>query len=214
MGSALLELGDRYWALGLPAAARSAFTRVLASSSDVAPALRLADIALAQGDATGARAYATEASKRAPSPSTWIALGRAQFAAGEIGAARRSFALVLDAPRCDPWNRARTHRELSRAAAAQGDTTGAAAQAAAAFEAAVAALATPPLDYSLLEDIATAVVAHGRGDEAREALAAVRGRPGVSACAAALLAALQTAGDPSVTDAMIDSEFADRKSVV
>ena len=47
----LLELGDRYWALGLPAAAKSALVRALAASGDVTPALRLTDIALAQGDA-------------------------------------------------------------------------------------------------------------------------------------------------------------------
>ena len=64
----LLELGDRYWALGLPAAARSALQRALAQTSDAAPALRLTDIALAQGDAPAARAFAAEANKRAPGP--------------------------------------------------------------------------------------------------------------------------------------------------
>src|SRR6478752_7145601 len=56
MGSAtaLVELGDRYWALGLPAAARSALARALAQTDDALPALRLTDLALAQGDAEGA----------------------------------------------------------------------------------------------------------------------------------------------------------------
>nr|MDQ3369430.1 hypothetical protein [Myxococcota bacterium] len=84
MGSVLLELGDRYWALGLPAAARSALGRALAESSDAGPALRLTDIALAQGDAQGARTFAAEAAKRAPGPATKILLGRAQLAAGEL----------------------------------------------------------------------------------------------------------------------------------
>ncbi|MBA3392542.1 MAG: hypothetical protein H0T89_07860, partial [Deltaproteobacteria bacterium] len=65
MASALLELGDRYWALGLPAAARSALGRALAETDDAAPALRLTDIALAQGDVPGARMFAAEAAKRA-----------------------------------------------------------------------------------------------------------------------------------------------------
>ena len=70
MGAALLELGDRYWALGLPAAAKSALARALGSSDDVTPAVRLAEIALAQGDASNARVFATEAAKRAPGPGT------------------------------------------------------------------------------------------------------------------------------------------------
>jgi len=116
--SALLELGDRYWALGLPAAARSALGRAMAATDDVVPALRLTDLALAQGDAAGARRYATEAAKRAPGPATKILLGRAQLASGELAAARMSFAAALDAPKLLPWDRARAHLELSRAAAA------------------------------------------------------------------------------------------------
>src|SRR5262249_24627698 len=139
MGTALLELGDRYWALGLPAAAKSALARALAASDDVAPALRLTDIALAQGDAASARLYAAEAAKRAPGPATKIVLGRAQLAAGEVAAARMSLSAALDAPKLRPWDRARAHYELSRAAGSQGDEQGAAAQSAAAFEAALTA---------------------------------------------------------------------------
>src|SRR5689334_10354986 len=132
----LLELGDRYWALGLPAAARSALSRALAATDDVAPALRLTDIALAQGDHAAARTYAAEAAKRAPGPSTKILLGRAQLAAGEVSAARMALSAALDAPKLGLWDRARAHLGLSRAADSQGDARGAAAQAAAAFEAA------------------------------------------------------------------------------
>src|SRR5687768_11489446 len=135
--TALLELGDRYWALGLPAAAKSALARALATTDDVAPALRLTNIALAQGDPASARTYASEAAKREPGPATKILLGRAQLAAGEIGAARMSLSAALDAPKLKPWDRARAHLELSRAADSQGDQLGAAAQAAAAFEAAL-----------------------------------------------------------------------------
>ena len=85
--AALLELGDRYWALGLPAAAKSVLARALAATEDAGPALRLADLALAQGDAQSARKYATEAAKRAPGPTTKILLGRApHFVAGVYSA--------------------------------------------------------------------------------------------------------------------------------
>src|SRR5262245_48774423 len=109
MGTALLELGDRYWALGLPAAAKSAFARALTQSDDATPALRLTDIALAQGDSAGARGFAAEAAKRAPGPATKIVLGRAQLAAGEIAAARMSLSAALDAPKLRPWDRAHAH---------------------------------------------------------------------------------------------------------
>jgi signal transduction histidine kinase len=206
--TALLELGDRYWALGLPAAARSALLRALAAGGDAAPALRLTDIALAQGDAHGARVFAAEAAKRSPGPATKILLGRAQLAAGELAAARMSLLAALDAPKLGAWDRARAHLELSRAAHAQGDAAGAAAQAGAAFEAALAAVAQPPADLTLLEEICSAVVAHQRGSDAAETLAAAAGKPGVRLCGAALLAARHAGGDGDVTDRAIDAELA------
>ncbi len=127
--SALLELGDRYWALGLPAAAKSALQKALAEGNDAAPALKLTDIALAQGDAQAARQFAAEAAKRAPGPAAKILLGRAQLAAGELTAARMSLVTALASPKVGPWERVRAHLELARAAAAQGDAAGAGAQA-------------------------------------------------------------------------------------
>ncbi|MFT3699372.1 MAG: ATP-binding protein [Kofleriaceae bacterium] len=208
MGSALIELGDRYWALGLPAAAKSALARALANDTDATPALRLADIALAQGDAQAARTYAAEAAKRSPGPSTRILLGRAQLAAGELGAARMSLSVALDAPKITQWERARAHLELARAAEAQRDASGAAALAGAAFEAVLTAAQKPPLEFAVIEEIAAAVVAHGRADDATQSLETVRGLPGAAACAAALYAARQSAGDNAVTDTMIDDELA------
>jgi len=208
VGSALLELGDRYWALGLPAAAKSALARALAGTDDAAPAVRLADIALAQGDAQAARGFAAEAAKRAPGPATRILLARAQLAAGEFAAARMSLSVALDAPKCGPWERARAHLELARAAEAQRDTAGAAAQAGAAFDAILTAAQKPPLDFALIEEVAATAVAHGRTGDASASLEPVRGMPGTSACAAALYAARQTAGDSTVTDTMIDDELA------
>ena len=205
MGQALLDLGDRYWALGLPAAAKSALARALAVMPDAAPALRLADIALAQGDAAGARAYAAEAAKRAPGPGTKILLGRAQLAAGELAAARMSLTTALDAPKLAAWDRARAHLELARACGAQSDHAGAAAQAGAAFDAALAATASDGLDLGLVEEIAAAVVAHGRASDASETLDA-RGKH--AATSAALLAARAASGDPAVTETMIDDALA------
>ncbi|MBL9015705.1 MAG: hypothetical protein JNL83_16090 [Myxococcales bacterium] len=208
--SALLELGDRYWALGLPAAAKSALARAMAVTDAAAPALRLTELALAQGDAVGARRFAAEAAKRAPGPSTKILLGRAQLASGEIAAARMSFGAALDAPKITAWDRARAHLELSRAAAAQSDPAGAAAQAAAGFEAALtAALAAVRVEnLPMLEELATAVVAHGRTSDAAASIETAKDCAGRRMCAAALLAARHAAGDDGVTDSAIDAELA------
>jgi signal transduction histidine kinase len=204
----LVELGDRYWALGLPAAARSVLVRALAATDDAAPALRLTDIALALGDAASARTYATEAARRAPGPATKIVLGRAQLLAGELAAARMSLSAALDSPRLAAWDRARAHLELARLAEAQSDAQGAAAQAAAAFEAAITAAQKGESDFGLLEEIAVVVVAHGRASDAGDSLETVRGTPGSHACSAALLAARHAAGHANVTDTMVDDELA------
>jgi len=202
--TSLLELGDRYWALGLPAAARSVLLRALnASTSDAAPALRLAEIALAQGDAQAARKFAAEAAKREPGPATRIALGRSQLAAGELAGARMSLLAALDAPKLAPWDRVRAHLDLSRAAEAQSDYAGAAAQAAAAFEIALGA-PTPETNLTLVEACAAAVVATGRSEDATASLVA---RPS-PACAAALLAARLAAGEAEISEDAIDAELA------
>ena len=208
----LLELGDRYWALGLPAAAKSALMRALASTEDVTPALRLTDVALAQGDVGAARKYDAEAAKRAPGPGTKILLGRAQLAAGELAGARMSLLAALDAPKLTAWDRVRAHLELARAADAHGDAPGVAAQAAAAFEAMLRAASQGTPDLILIEEVSATVVAHGRAADAQAIVDAARGpdssTPGATVCAAALLAARQAAGDTSVTDRAIDHELA------
>ena len=209
MATALLDLGDRYWALGLPAAARSALVRALAATDDVTPARRLTQIALAQGDAVGARTFAAEAAKREPGPATKILLARAQLAAGEVAGARMSLSAALDAPRLQPWDRARAHLELSRAADSQGDAQGAAAQAAAAFEAALTAAQKDIDELGLVEEIAAAVVAHGRAADAMASLETVRGLAGYPLCLAFVLAARQAAGDANVTDIMVDDALAE-----
>lgn len=204
----LLELGERYWALGLPAAAKSVLARALADApDDAAPALRLTDIALAQGDAQGARRYAAEAHKRAPSPATRILLGRAQLAAGEMAAARMSLLTALDAPKLAPWERARVHLELARVAQAQGDAAAAAAQAATAFEAAIAA-SKGALDLALTEEIAAIAVALGRSNDCVEHVTAAGDSAAARACAAVLAAARQSAGEGQITDEQVDAALA------
>ena len=119
---------------------------------------------------------------------------------------------------------------------ALGDGAGAAAQAGEAFAAALAASsaasppdsralreaidprrpegasppAASPLSLDLLEEIATAIVAHGRAPDATELVdaAAARGQHGLAPIAAALLAARQAAGDRAITDAAIDGALA------
>jgi signal transduction histidine kinase len=204
----LLELGDRYWALGLPAAAKSALVRALAQTDDATPALRLTDVALSQGDVQAARRYAAEAAKRAPGPSTKILLGRAQLAAGELTAARMSLLAALDSPKLTPWDRVRAHLELARAADVHGDAPGVAAHAAAAFETMLAAASQSAPDLNLIEEVAAAVVAHGRAADAQTIVDAARGQPGAGLCATALLSARQAGGDSSVTDEAIDAELA------
>ena len=204
----LLVLGDRYWALGLPAAAKSALVRALAQGEDVTPALRLTDVALAQGDVQAARKYAAEAAKRAPGPATKILLGRAQLAAGELAAARMSLLAALDSPKLTPWDRVRAHLELARAADAHGDAPGVAAQAAAAFESMLGAASQLPPDLNLIEEVAATVVAHGRAADAQAIVDAARTQSGAGICAAALLSARQAAGDAAVTDRAIDHELA------
>jgi signal transduction histidine kinase len=71
---------------------------------------------------------------------------------------------------------------------------------------------TGEVELALVEEIAAAVVAHGRAADATAALDAARAaaRPvGIlHACTAALYAARQAAGDATVTDTMIDDELA------
>lgn len=165
-------------------------------------------MALSQGDVAAARKYATEASKRAPGPSSKILLGRAQLAAGELAAARMSLLAALDMPKLTSWDRVRAHLELARAADAHGDAPGVAAQAAAAFEEMVKAASQPSADLTLIEEVAAAVVAHGRAADAQAIVDGARAQSGAGICAAALLAARQAAGDVTVTDRAIDSELA------
>ena len=61
--AALLELGDRYWALGLPAAAKSALQRALAITDDVTPAQMIEDDLVSNRDECLVRAFAASDSR-------------------------------------------------------------------------------------------------------------------------------------------------------
>jgi signal transduction histidine kinase len=177
----LVELGERYWALGLPAAARSAFARALAAAppDDATAARRLAEVALAVGDPAGARKHAAEVVKRAPGAVSRVLLGQAQLAAGETGAARLSFGAALDGAHAAPLLAARAHLGLAQASAAAGDLGGAGANAMAAVEDLIVALskaeapeAVADGEVGLAEEVFASACAYGRGADAAEALGA------------------------------------------
>lgn len=209
---ALRDLGERYWALGLPAAANSALARALEVEAGPWAAVRLTEIAMAQGEAAAAKRFAAIAVERAPSPQTRLLLGAALLASGELTGARRAFLAVLDARGVSAVERARAHLGLSRAAAAVGDVSGASAQAGAALE----ALAPQPPEtlageLTLVEELAALLVAHGRGEEAQAALPVASGQSPGPLGIALLMA--RAAGEPSISEAAIDAALAAEEAV-
>lgn len=211
--SDLIELGERYWALGLPAAARSVFSRALekAPAGDATAARRLAEVALAVGDPAAARRYAAEVVKREPGPASRVLLGLAQLAGDEIDAARMAFAAAVDGTKA-PVLRARAYLGLSHAAAAAGDRGGAGANAMAAVDELVAALrrkdatdeereALVDGEVALVEELFAAAVALGRGGDAAIALHDV---PAAGLWRALLGMARLAHGDAVVSEAQID----------
>jgi signal transduction histidine kinase len=127
--SALVELAERYAAMGLSAAARGALQRAMAADPGDATAVRdLAELALAAGDGAAACRHARDVVARVPGPGARVLLGRAQLAAGEPQGARFSFAAALEAAPA-PLVRARAHLGLAAVALTEGDRAGAGAQA-------------------------------------------------------------------------------------
>src|SRR6185503_13158277 len=172
--AALVELGDRYAALGLTAAARAAFERALAGAGDddPAPARRLAELALQAGDADAARAHAQTAVAKKGGPPARLLLGRAQMAAGELSAARFSFAQVLDAPAAGALTKVRALCGRAQVALAEADRPGAVATCLAALDeldryAAAAGRRPEELEaeLALADDALVLAVAAGAGDE-------------------------------------------------
>lgn len=179
MGSvtSLLELGDRYVALGLSAAARGTFLQALEASdaSDPSAARRLAELSLASGDGKSARTYAKEVVKRAPSPAARILLGRAQLAAGEFSAATFSFATALGSAKITSLLRARAHLGRSISAAAEGDVNGAVANVMAGIDAFYEfasnkglSVAEVDAELPLLDELYSYAVSGGRSQDTAE----------------------------------------------
>lgn len=218
--SELVELGERYWALGLPAAARSAFARALdrAPAGDATAARRLAEVALAVGDPAAARRYAAEVVKREPGPASRVLLGMAQLAGDETAAARLAFTAALEGASRHPVLLARAHLGLAQAATATGDRDGGGANAMTAVEDLIAALtrkdataaereALADGEVALVEELFALATALGRGDDAAGALqdAAARFPEAPLGLWRALLGVARLAhGDGVVTEASID----------
>ncbi|HWN72102.1 MAG TPA: ATP-binding protein, partial [Haliangium sp.] len=227
---ALVELAERYAALGLSAAARGALLRAMdADPRDATAARHLAELALSAGDGAAACRHARDVVAREPGPGARVLLGRAQLAAGEPRSARFSFVAALEAASA-PLVRARAHLGLSAVALAEGDRAGAGANAMAALddvlghvEALIPAGAAPPSDQAgdhparprldrgfpdlaMLDEIFARIVEAGRaGDSAaRIDEATVRPEAPVDLLRALLLAARQAYGDSSVGDAEIE----------
>src|SRR5688572_12118573 len=179
--AALVELGDRYAALGLTAAARAVFERALgeAGGEDPAAARRLAELALQAGDAAVARAHAQAAVAKKGGPAARLLLGRAQLSAGELSAARFSFAQVLDAPAAGALTKVRALCGRAQVALAEADRPGGVATCLAALDELDRYAAAPgrrpeelEAELALADDAVVLAVAAGAGAEIRERLAA------------------------------------------
>lgn len=214
--SSLVELGERYAALGLPAAARGAFLRALELSddSDATAAWRLAELALAAGHGAAARDFANIVVKRDGGAAARVLLGRAQIVAGELSAARFSFTTALESASIAPVMRARARMGQATVAASTGDRPGAAATVMAGLGElldVVAAIESPvdliDTEITLTEELVTHAVSLGRADDVAERideLAAKRPEAPVSLLTALLLAARQAHGN-DVADSEVEA---------
>jgi signal transduction histidine kinase len=230
--SALVELAERYAALGLSAAARGALLRALeADPRDAMAARHLAELALAAGDGALAARHAKEVVAREPSPAARVLLGRAQLAAGQPTSARFAFTAALEAVSA-PLVRARAHLGLAAVALSGGDRAGAGANAMAALDEVIgetvmdragrvpagapgqasaagsSARAQPALpELSMLDELFARIVEAGRASDAAARLDELAGgNPAapVELLRGLLAAARQAHGESSVGDAEIE----------
>ena len=212
--AALVELGDRYAALGLTAAARAAFERALAAAGDDDPAAarRLAELALQAGDPVAARAHAQTAVTRKGGPPARLLLGRAQMAAGELSAARFSFAQVLDAPAAGALTKVRALCGRAQVALAEDDRPGAVATCLAALDELDRYAAAPArrpeeleAELALADDALVLAVAAGAGEEILTRLAGSSAPPWWTRLLGALvLAHGQAQGERPVDEASVE----------
>jgi len=216
-GSSLVELGERYAALGLRAAASGAFQRAVRArvGDDVTATRRLAEISIAAGNGMTAREYAKAVVEREPGAPARILLGRAQLAAGELDAARLSFAAALEKAAARPLLRARAHLGLAQVASAHADRAGAAANAMASVDDVVAYAgaegrkpAEVEQELALADEAISRAVALGRAEDVTRAideLAARRPEIPADLLRAGTLAARQANGDQTVADGDVES---------
>ena len=153
-------LGERYWAMGLPAAARHAFETCLANDSPSmqAAAQRLLEMAIARGDVAMAEKAGARGGK--------LALAKARMLGQQFASARMLLAQVLDGRGVTNSERAAAMLGLAQVAAATSDPDGELALLSAAFGELMNAAANAA-DLSLvdLDDVAGRGVALALGDE-------------------------------------------------
>lgn len=230
--SALVELAERYAALGLSAAARGALLRALeAEPRDATPPRHLAELAMAAGNGALAARHAKEVVAREPTPDARVLLGRAQLAAGQPMSARFAFTAALEAVSV-PLVRARAHLGLAAVALSEGDRAGAGANAMAALDevlghlntkraarmpagaqgheraAEPSPLAEPELpELSMLDELFARIVGAGRAGDAAVRLDELAGESPAAAVEplrALLAGARQAHGESGVGDAEIE----------
>jgi signal transduction histidine kinase len=201
---ALVELAERYAALGLSAAARGALLRAMdADPRDAMAARHLAELALAAGDGAAACRHARDLVAREPSPGARVLLGRAQLAAGEPRSARFSFVAALEAA-SPPLVRARAHLGLSTVALAEGDRAGAGANAMAALDDVLGQLDRGLPDLVMLDEIFARIVEAGRAGDAAARIDETAARPPSAAAPAATHDAPSEAPPEAPPEAPID----------
>ncbi|HTM22747.1 MAG TPA: hypothetical protein VL172_19625, partial [Kofleriaceae bacterium] len=207
----LCDLGDRYAALGLAAAARAVLVRAhdSAGSKDGAAARRLVELALAGGDPAAARDMAQQLVRREPGAPAHLLLGQAHLLAGAHDPARLAFARALESAGRAPLVRAQAHLGLAAVAAAAGDRSGAGANAMGALSEVIGHLTAPDADIdaaaAAADEAVARAVAAGRGGDVAEAIEAVRVGPGRELLVALALAARQARGDADVADADVEA---------
>ncbi|MBP9088605.1 MAG: hypothetical protein KBG15_20955 [Kofleriaceae bacterium] len=153
-------LGERYWAMGLPAAARHAFETCLANdaASVQAAAHRLLEMALARGDIALAEKAAARGGK--------LALAKARMLGQQFASARMLLAQVLDGRGVTPIERAAALLGLAHVAAATSDPVGERALLNEAFsELVIAAANAADLAIVDLDDVAGRGVALALADD-------------------------------------------------
>jgi signal transduction histidine kinase len=213
----LLKLGERYAALGLSTAARSALERAARDDTDDPRPLRLlTELTLATGDVHGARTFAAALKKIEKTPYARLLVGLSQLAAGEYAGARFAFAAIIDQPKARPEVRLRALVGRAKVADAESDAAGAAANVMVAIELllsmAVSDTGHEDIDaqLELAEEVLGWSVYWDRGADAGTLIdEAAEKRPGppFHLLRGLWLAARQRHGDSAVRDDDIEAEL-------